>query len=87
MTSRERHQLSGVVLLHYLELLLHCRLPCWIILGLGEVGRFAGVRQVQLSEEALRWRRWRMVVKDVHHRAVSQWLAIVVGVKSIFIIL
>jgi hypothetical protein len=28
-----------------------------------------------------------MVAADVHHHAVSQWLAIVVGVKSVYIII
>jgi hypothetical protein len=56
-------------------------------LGFNKVGRFAGMRQVRLGEEALRRRRWRMVAENVHYRAISQWLTIVVGIKSVFIIL
>jgi len=55
---------------------------------LGVAGRLSSVRQVELGEEA--WGRLRCgrVAQDVAHRAISQWLVIVMeGVEAIFIFL
>jgi len=86
MTGREIDQLPGGVLFHRRKFPLHCRSPGRVFLGLGVATRFSGVRQVELGEEA-RGRLWcRRVAQDVAHRAVSQWLIIVVeGVEAVFI--
>jgi hypothetical protein len=56
-------------------------LPCQIIFSLGVVGRFAGVRRVQLGEEIARCQDWcRVIVDDVGHRAVTERLIIVEGI-------
>jgi hypothetical protein len=42
---------------------------------------------VQLGEEALRRAWWSFIANDVSHRAIAEWLVIVVGIQTIFVAL
>lgn len=74
MAVRQRHLFDG------LQLLLHRCMPRWITLSLGVGCWLPNVRQMQLSEEALRLAWWSLIANDIGHRAIAERLIIVVGV-------